>query len=153
MIQLLRGFRAKINESGTHIHKGFLKVRVDIYSPIGSKTYSLHWVDHYNREPTDEELLDEALLALIPTHKELNPCLCHFITISPEITKKELRDKVKELFDASTLIQLDDSLPKPNSLQDVHRIMLSKFGDGRKLKDEEVNPALIEQINNRFKEV
>jgi myo-inositol catabolism protein IolC len=101
---------ATFNDSGTHVKNGRLKVRFDLHCGQGSQTYPLHYVDHFDREPTEAELADEAKLALIPTHKELNPCLCHFVTIDPETTREELEAKVRQIFDAGTVSQLDNLL-------------------------------------------
>ncbi len=35
---------AKFNPTGTHVHKGFLKVRIDLYPDIGDKTYPIHHI-------------------------------------------------------------------------------------------------------------
>ena len=148
-MNLPSGFVAKVNTSGTHITKDVLKIRVNIYPPKGSKTYPLHYVDHFDREPTEEELADPAKLALIPTHKELNPCLCQFIKISPEITKQQLEDIVRETFDVSTLLQLDNSL-SGFSTEKVPDIMRFKGGAGRKLSKAENTPLFIAMMNTRF---
>ena len=105
--------RIVFNPSGTHIHKGFLKVRVDLYPESADKTYALHYVDHFDREPTEEELADEAKLALIPTHKEVNPCLCHFMVIAVDDTPDEILQMAKDLFDNDTVAQLDNFLSQP----------------------------------------
>ena len=158
MIHLAGGFTAKINTTGTHIQKDFLKVRFDIYPPVGSKTYVLHYVDHLDREPTEEELADSqlpekdqlGLMALISTHKELNPCLCHFIKVSPETTDKQLDGVVRGIFDNSTLSQLDDSLSTASSLTSASSIMRHKKGEGRGLTKNEQTPMLIAMMNTRF---
>ena len=125
---------AKFNPTGTHIHKGFLKVRIDLYPEIGDKTYPIHYVDHYDREPTEEELKEgnEALLALIPKHKELNPCLNHFIKIDPNISISNLVHQVKTIFDKSTLVNLDDALSRLDIVK-VSQIMRNKCGEGKQV--------------------
>lgn len=35
---------ARFNPTGTHVHKGFLKVRIDLYPDITSKTYPIHHI-------------------------------------------------------------------------------------------------------------
>ena len=150
MIHLAGGFTAKVNTTGTHIQKDFLKVRFDIYPPQGSKTYALYYVDYYDREPTEEELADKDLLDKIPTHKELNPCLCHFIKVSPETTKKELEGIVKDMFDNSTLSSLDNSLSNSSLADTVPNIMKEKKGTGRGLAKNEQTPMLIAMMNTRF---
>lgn len=121
--------KIKFNPTGTHV-KGFLKVRLDLYPDVGDKTYSIHWVDKPDRPYTEEELADETLQDLVPKHKELNPCLCHFIRVNPDISLLELQMKVKEFFDSKTLLDLDDALSKFNTLK-VQQIMKTKLGDGQ----------------------
>jgi len=131
---------AKFNLTGTHIHKGFFKVRIDLYPEPTDKTYAIHYVDKPDRPYTEEELeTDEegaftsralALQALVPKHKELNPCLCHFIKVNPDVSLLELSAKVKEYFDFKTLLDLDDALNKFETLR-VQQIMKTKLGDGR----------------------
>jgi len=150
MIRLAGGFTAKINTTGTHIHKDFLKVRFDIYPPVGSKTYAIHYVDKLDREPTKEELEDSHLYDLIPIHKELNPCLCHFIKVSPETTDKQLEGIVKGMFDNSTLSSLDNSLSNSSLADTVSNIMKYKKGEGRSLAKNEQTPMLIAMMETRF---
>lgn len=155
---------ATFNDSGTHVKNGRLKVRFDLRCGQGSSTYTLHYVDHFDREPTEEELADEAMLALIPTHKELNPCLCHLITIDPETTREELEAKVRQIFDADTVSQLDSLLSdvewleatrwrvKEASLRQAIRLMNSsqKRGGGGLVPDSIDTEQLIEELNSRF---
>ena len=155
---------ATFNDSGTHTKNGWLKVRFDLCCGQGSKTYPLHYVDHFDREPTEEELADEAKLALIPTHKELNPAICHFITIDPETTRKELEAKVRETFDADTLSQLDNLLSdvewldatrwrvKETSLRQAVQLMntSAKRGSGGIVPYSTDTKQLIEEVNARF---
>ena len=122
----------KFNPTGTHIHNGFLKVRLDLYPEVGDKTYPIHYVDKYDREPTEEEWADEAKLALIPIHKELNPCLCHFVKVNPDIKALELGALAKTIFDNTTKLGLDDALSRGNT-QKVSEIMRLKCGTGERV--------------------
>jgi hypothetical protein len=155
---------ATFNGSGTHVKNGRLKVRFDLRYGQGSKTYPLHYVDHFDREPTEAELADEAKLALIPTHQELNPCLCHFVTIDPETTREELEARVRQIFDADTVNQLDNLLSdvewleatrwrvKEASLRQAVQLMNSsaKRGSGGVVPDSANTEQLIEELNSRF---
>lgn len=155
---------ARFNDSGTHTKNGWLKVRFDLRYGQGSKTYPLHYVDHFDLQPTDEELEDESRLVLIPTHKELNPAICHFITIAPETTREELEAKVREIFDTDTLSQLDNLLSdvewldatkwrvKEASLRQAVQLMnaSAKRGRGRVVPYSTDTKRLIEEIASRF---
>jgi hypothetical protein len=121
---------AKFNPTGTHIHKGFLKVRIDLYPEPTDKTYFIHYVDKPDRPYTEDELENPELQALVPKHKELNPCLCHFIKVNPDTSLVELRAKVAEYFDSKTLFDLDDALSK-FEIPRVSQIMKTKLGDGQ----------------------
>ncbi len=139
---------AKVNLTGTHIQHGFLKVRIDLYPNPSDKTYSIHYVDKPNRPYTEEELADESLRDLVPTHKELNPCLCHFITIDEGTTKQELRQIIKQAFDINTFQELDNKL---SAGQSVSQLMNSKRGRGKELRiGKEAQEALTKSINIRF---
>jgi hypothetical protein len=155
---------ATFNASGTHTKNGWLKVRFDLRYGQGSSTYSLHYVDHFDREPTEEELADEARLALIPTHKELNPTICHFITIDSKTTRGELEAKVREVFDAETLSQLDNLLSdvewldadswrvRETSLKQAVQLMnaSAKRGSGEVVPHSTDTKQLIEEVNARL---
>jgi hypothetical protein len=155
---------ATFNDSGTHTKNGWLKVRFDLCYGQGSKTYPLHYVDHFDREPTEEELADEAKLALIPTHRELNPTICHFITVDPKTTREELETKVREIFDADTLSQLDNLLSdvewldatrwrvRETSLRQAVQLMntSAKRGSGGIVPYSTDTKKLIEEVNSRF---
>jgi hypothetical protein len=155
---------ATFNGSGTHTKNSRLKVRFDLCYGQGSKTYPLHYVDHFDREPTEEELEDESLLALIPTHQELNPCLCHFVTIDPETTREELETAVGEIFDTDTVSQLDNLLSdvewldatkwrvKEASLKQAAQLMNAgaKRGSGGIIPYSTDTKQLIEEVNARF---
>jgi len=155
---------AIFNGSGTHTKNGWLKVRFDLCCGQGSKTHTLHHVDRFDREPTEEELADEARLALIPTHKELNPTICHFITINPEATREELEAKVRGVFDADTLSQLDNLLSdvewldatrwrvRETSLKQAVQLMntSAKRGSGGIVPYSTDAKQLIEEVNARL---
>lgn len=144
----------KFNETGTHIQHGFLKVRVDIYPSSTDKTYPIHYVDKPDRPYTEEELENEELQALVPTHKELNPCLCHFIKIDPETTRGELEARVREILDADTLKQLDNILSKPTIRQEgLKELMKPKSGGGRILPYTTDAKKLKRAIDKRFAEM
>ena len=140
---------AKFNPTGTHVHKGFLKVRIDLYPEPDSKTYTMHYVDKPIRPYTEEELADESLQALVPKHKVLNPCLCHFITIDANTPLASLASYARRIFDTATLNKLDDSLSKPDTSL-VSNIMRSKCGVGRVLPLVVDIPKLQEELNSRF---
>lgn len=131
---------AKFNPTGTHIHKGFLKVRIDLYPDVSSKTYSMHYVDKPVRPYTEEELADESLQALVQKHKVLNPCLCHFITINADTSLGSLISYVRGIFGKDTLSQIDTLLFEEARLEKEIKVAL----DPRNL---------IIELNNRRREL
>lgn len=147
----------KFNPTGTHIHKGKLLIRIDLYPDSTYKTYALQHVDVFARELTEEEkenidgvLTEEAkeLQKLVPTKKRLNPFLCHFISVDPNMTKEQLSEYTKKIFDIKTLTKLDDILSVDNRKNELYPVMRNKFGNKNiRVKANKVN---IEDINNRF---
>ena len=146
---------ARVNTTGTHVHKGLLRVRVDLFPRPGTALHALHYVDHPNREYTPEEIEDEALRAMVPTHKELNPCLCHFLTVAENITPAELEALIRETFNRKTMKTLDDALLREDSKNRVPRIMRNKKGRGRPVQTFGKNPraAMLDAVNARLKGV
>lgn len=147
---------AKINLTGTHIQHGFLKVRVDIYPTSTDKTYALHYVDKPDRPYTDEELEDKALRDLVPTHKELNPCLCHFIKVDANTARSALEAEIRGAFDEATFRQLDDVLSeidKPENRLKLRQLMRPKSGRGKVVPYSTDAKKLVKKVNTRFKDL
>ena len=138
---------AKFNPTGTHIHKGFLKVRIDLYPEPTDKTYVIHYVDKPDRPYTEEEHKNEALRVLVPKHKELNPCLCHFITIDATADLTALINIVRGIFDQATLVQLDDSLSRFDTPK-VSQIMRTKCGSGKVIS--KLSTRHLDRLNSRL---
>jgi hypothetical protein len=145
--------KAKINTTGTHVQKGILKVRIDLYPDPGDKTYARHYVDKYDREPTEEELADQEKQVLIPTHPELNPCLCHFIKVDEGIAHAGLETLLVEIFDAGTRKVLDDALADieiTSNQRAVSRIMASKGGIAPSIRSRVEDT--VAAVNSRLKD-
>ena len=112
---------AKFNPTGTHIHKGFLKVRIDLYPEIGDKTYEIHHV----QVPDPKSSLSKIW--------QTNPCLCHFIKVEAGTTLSGLTDYVRSILDKNTVLELDDLLSKVNiDHTRLSQVMKSKCGTGGK---------------------
>lgn len=175
--------RVKFNPTGTHIQHGFLKVRVDIYPSPSDKTYPIHYVDKpiippegYQGEvdaegrPIDQEDYN-SWIASLPTYKELNPCLCHFIKIDPETILGELMAEIRGSIAPATFRQIDDILsdedrlekeikvaPDPNNLiaelnsrrEELVRLMKPKAGKGRIIPYATDTKKLKEAVDKRF---
>lgn len=141
--------RAVVNPTGTHVQKGILKVRVDLYPDLHSKTYPIHNVDKHDRPLTPEEIDDPVLAALVPTHKEINPCLCHFIKVDEGITKAELTQIIIDTFDIKDTI---DDLQSKGDFDGVKNLMLSRSGERKLVKDDRPasNNKLKADINTRI---
>ncbi len=138
---------ARFNPSGTQIRDGVLKVRIDVIPQFGDKTSVLHYVDHFDRPPTDEELADPYLLSLIPTHKRMNPCLCHSMSVPENVS--DLRGYIHQTFDYATVATLDNVLPLPNSAHYVSPLMQGKRFPSVKVKTTDKSD-LIASINKKF---
>lgn len=163
---------AKFEPSGTHIQHGYLKVRIDLFPKPTDKTYPIHYVDKpkipdggYPGEkdergtPKNNEDYN-AWIKSLPTFKELNPCLCHFIKISEDTTKAELRAIIKDTFDKTTVPIVDIGLAAGRGKPEWKRALglmntSRKRGKGRILslvynKKEEAK-KLVAKIKTRFK--
>jgi len=151
--------KIKFNSTGTHLRKGKLLIRLDFYPDSSSKTYALQYVDVFARELTKEEserdenevLTEKAkeLQKLVPTKKQLNPFLCHFIAIDPDMTKGELISYIRTIFNKKTLSKLDDILSVDNRKDELPSVLQGKFGNQKEFFGE-VN---IEEIKARFKDL
>lgn len=125
--------KIEFNPTGTHLRNGFLKIRLDLYPELNDKTYPLHYVDHYDRELTQAEMDDSDLAKLVPTHKEVNPCLCHFLIIDPDMTNSEVIAYAKTIFDGATMLELDNILSEVVlDKTRLSHLMSMKLGKGKK---------------------
>ncbi|MBA7573649.1 hypothetical protein ES695_06480 [Candidatus Atribacteria bacterium 1244-E10-H5-B2] len=149
--------KIKFNPTGAHIRKGKLLIRLDLYPDSTYKTYALQYIDVFARELTEEEkenidgvLTEKAkeLQKLVPTKKQLNPFLCHFIAIDPKMRKKQLSKYIKKIFDTKTLTKLDDILSVDSKKDELCPVMKNKFGNEDIRVDE--NKINVEDINNQF---
>ena len=150
---------AKFNPTGTHAHKAYVKVRVDLVPEPGDKTYGIHHVQvpvipegGYPGKvddmdiPIDMEDYNKWLDGL-PKVWQVNPCLCHFIKVDPDISLLEFQAKLLEYFDSAAKLGLDDALFGSDSTM-LWNIVKTKLGDGQpvsKFTDEDRD-----KLNNRL---
>lgn len=128
---------AKFNPTGTQVHKGKLLVRVDLYPSPTDKTYPLCYIDVPDSPPPQGLTMGqiEAWWLTCPKHKQLNPVHGQFIQIASGTTRASLTNYLKQIFDASTIRQLDDAM------QDV--TLVSRIMKGKAL----ISPVLITSGN------
>lgn len=147
--------KIKFNPTGTHIRKGKLLIRLDLYPDSKYKTYAIQFIDIFARaltkaesERVDEVLTEKAknLQKLVPTKKQLNPFLCHFIAIDPNMTKIELKKYIKETFDVETLTKLDNILSVNNRNNELNSALRGKYGK----QEEFFGTVNTREINNKF---
>lgn len=122
MIELENGFYAEINTTGIHTQHNYLKGRVDIFPPMGSKLLDIHYVtvpDETSPEfqagyqgelkedgtPVNQADYD-TWWDNLPKVQRLTPCLCHFIKINELTTRQEFEDMVRAIFTSETLTDL-----------------------------------------------
>ncbi len=153
---------AKLNPTGTHIHKGFLKVRIDLYPDVGDKTYSIHHVQmpvippegypgavDNEGNPVDQNDFDNWIDSL-PKVWQLNPALCAFIRVPETVIKDELEDFTHQLFNKDAVKTLDDILIKPDSAHWVSPFMRGKLVlSNQKMQTKDI-ADLIGSVNSRF---
>jgi hypothetical protein len=143
--------QARFNSAGTHLHNA-LKIGVNLYPDEGSRLFTFHYVPYFDRLPTEEESVNPAKLALIPTHKELNPCLCCFLTVPEVFTQDDLAGYIQSVFDKDTVATIGNILLLPDSIHRVSLLMRHrcKFSDKKVSSKDAVD--LISSINDRFKD-
>ena len=153
--------RVQFNPTGTQVRKGLLVARLDLYSDIGTPLYDRHHVyvpvipeGGYTGKVIDGVPLDQkaydSWLAKLPHVWQLNPCLCHFITI-PELTKLEdIENYSHAVFGKDTLATLNDILvlPKPAHLISPLMRNRGKFSDKQPITIDSVD--LVSSINDKF---
>lgn len=153
---------AKFNPTGTHIHKGFLKVRIDLYPDVTDKTYPIHHIqvpvipeEGYQGEmdemgsPVDIDAYN-AWKDGLPKVWQLNPALCHFIRIKEASTKASLTDYLEQIFNPTLIKTLDDSLILPNSSHLISHLMRNKSAlTTEKIITRDIED-LVASVNSRF---
>lgn len=154
---------ARFNPTGTHIQKGFLKVRIDLFPDIGDKTYEMHYVlvpvippegypgkvDEETGEPLDWDDYNKWIDGL-PKIWQLNPALSHFIKIGEVSTKVDLIDYLGQIFNPTIIKTLDDSLVLPNSAHLISSLMRSKAAlTTKKIVTKDIEDLIL-SVNSRF---
>lgn len=129
--------------SGTHVDtKGNLKIRLDFYPTTESKSYSTFHIqvpDETSKEyqagylgkvdkegnPVDQEDYNKWYESL-PKVWAVTPCLCHFITVKPDLSLAELDAYVKALFPGTVTNTIDDAMIQENSAHLISPYMRDK---------------------------
>jgi len=160
----------RFEPSGTHVDsKGNLKIRLDFYPGPEDKSYAqqhVYVVDESSPEylagypgevdkdgnPVDEidyqKWIDD-----LPHVWRTNPCLCHFLTVKPDITLAELDSLVKSMFPSSVTATIDDSASKVNSAHLLSPYMRDKtVTSATKVDTREDKALLAETVNARLAE-
>ncbi len=129
----------KFEPSGTHVDsKGNLKIRLDFYPTPTSKCYEL-----YHTETVDEtspeflagykgkldkdgnpvNLVDyQKWQDGLPKHWVVNPCLCHFITVPPDVTKADIDSIIATYFTGNVTATIDDIMSRTGEHETAHLI-------------------------------
>ena len=128
----------RFEPSGTSVHKGDLKIRLDFYPQPEDKSYSMHHV--FVVDETSPEFLDgykgevdkdgnpidftdyEKWIEGLPHIWRTNPALCHFLTVKPDITLAELDQIVSTMFSGNVTATIDDIMSKTGEHESAHLI-------------------------------
>ncbi len=118
----------KLNTTGTHIHKGLLKLRADLYPTVTDKTYALQhvYVPVIPEGATDEQLNDKAWIDALPHLWQLNPALCHSFVVPENFKLEDVEYYLRNLFVPDTWATLDNYLVVPNSIHYISPYMKGK---------------------------
>jgi hypothetical protein len=149
------------NPTGTHIHKGFLKVRLDFYPEESDLTYQLHHVSvpvipeggYIGSKDAEGSPLDSVAYQIwedsLPHVFQDNPCLCHFIEIDEDTSLEELQKHLNKIFDEDTLATIDSTMILPDS---AHRLSFLKSKPKLATKQVTVqdHEALKVAVNTKF---
>lgn len=151
---------AKFVPSGTHIKNGYLEVRIDLFPDNTRGTYAIHYIDRPTIPPEGiPEGLEgeeyETWINGLPTHKELNPCLCHCLKVSEDTTKLELQSIIQGIFDEATVGTIDEGLVEGVGTLEWEDFVLlmdtsGKRGGGQALSPPYDEGEIIAAINTRF---
>jgi hypothetical protein len=157
----------KFEPSGTHVDsKGNLKIRLDFYPTPTSKSYSQYYVesidedsseykDGYKGEldkegsPIDEKDY-QAWQDKLPKVWKVTPCLCHFVTVSPDITVDDLNNIIKSYFTGNVTDTIDDAVLRADSAHYLSPYMRNKT-ETTTVKVAKANEAtLVQTVNARL---
>lgn len=132
--------RIKFEPSGTHIHKGLLKVRFDIYPELGDKTYVAHYIDQIDGEGN------------YTNKKILNPCLSHFIVVPETVTYGALEQYLNEIFLPNVIKTIDDVmvLPATDNAHLISPLMRSRSALTKKLIVTKDTVDLVDSFNEKM---
>ena len=161
----------RFEPSGTSVHKGDLKIRLDFYPQPEDKSYesqrvyvvdetSPEFLDGYKGEvdkdgnPIDWDDYQHWLDGLQHIWR-VNPCLSHFLTVKPDITLAELDQIVSTMFSGNVTATIDDIMSKTGAHESAH--LISPYMKPRtsttsvKINPEFTNEELlIETVNQRL---
>jgi len=161
--------RIVFEPSGTHIHKGFLKVRLDLYPDLADKTYALHHVqvivfpepdkplggysgkihqDEVGVWIPDNQVQYDKWLATLPLIWQLNPALCVFVLISEDTNLVEIVNYLNILATHATTI--DDIMVQPNPAHLISPFMRDKVILKKEKITNQDEAKLISDINQRL---
>lgn len=146
----------KFNPTGTHIHKGFLKVRVDYYPEPGDACYAACNVLVPAKDPPaglPEEQFEQWFKD-VPKKLQLNPALCHFVTIPQDISSEQLQAYLNGIFTADSIATIASAVLQSNSAHLLSPYMGSKpvLSTERIAADTDAE-ALLLAVNGRLTEL
>ncbi|MDD5081773.1 MAG: hypothetical protein PHU08_00225 [Dehalococcoidales bacterium] len=133
----------RFEPSGTQVHKGQLKVRLDLYPETGEKSYAQNYVNvpvfpdpakplggypgkiNADGSPVNQKQYDN-WVASLPHIWQLNPCLCVFVSVGQDVSKALLTEWVGDLWTPNVLATIDDCMIRANSAH-----LISPYMNGR----------------------
>ncbi len=150
----------RFEPSGTHIHKGYRKVRFDLIPQPTDKTYAIYHI--YYQDETSKEFLrgykgklntegspvDQVDYNVwwdgLPKVWKTNPCLLYLLVIDGDETRTQIKQMLLDIFDKDTVSLLKGKLSQPViNLRDVTKLRPPVVAS-------KVNSIDIEAINTRF---
>jgi hypothetical protein len=122
----------KFEPSGTHVDsKGNLKIRLDFYPTPESKCY-------------EKYLVKDGKTQIVA------PCLCHFVTISPDITVTDLNNIIASFFTGNVTATIDDAMLREDSAHYISPYMRTKTSTTSIKVAKADEESLVQSVNSRL---
>jgi len=157
----------KFNPTGTHVQKGFLRVRFDVFiDDPTSKTYSMFYIpvidetsqEYLNGYKGERDMSKPSLktspyglwLASLPRIWKITEALSYFVNIPETVVVDDLMEYITRLFDANTIATIDNVLVRPDSAHLISPYMKKKTLFTDKVVGTKDYVDLVSTVNQRL---
>ncbi len=150
----------RLEPSGTHVHKGFLKIRLDLVPEPTDLTYSLHHVyipviplggypgKMVNGEPADP-VAYQVWLDGLPHIWRVNSCYSHLVTVPETVSLEDAMAYASQVFTREVTATLDNYLIRQDSAHYVSPLMAGRGKFGTLIQTQDT-ADLIASVNQKL---